>query len=358
MNGLITLIRMDLRFLKCLFSNLIVLLDIVLKKHGCINRVFFVFYCHNCELWLSLVDLLFLPLMNEPVNNIIKEITPLSDKDCFYIADRRKSEFTYPLHSHSEYELNYVENAAGVKRIVGDSVEVIGNWDLTLIAGGDLEHVWEQHKCSSKNIREITIQFSKDLFFENFINKNQFSSIRKMLVNAQKGISFPMETIMKVYPMLDMLSSERSGFHAVIKLLTILYDLSMCENCHTLASSSFAQTEDNTDSRRVRKIYEYINSHYQDDIRLEELAQIVGMTPVAFSRFFKLRTGKTISEYIIDIRLGNATRLLVDTTNSIAEICYDCGFNNVSNFNRIFKKRKECSPKVFRENYRKTKLII
>ncbi|TAH70358.1 MAG: AraC family transcriptional regulator [Anaerolineaceae bacterium] len=296
--------------------------------------------------------------MSSHVNNIINEITPLSDKDCFYIADRRKSEFTYPLHSHSEYELNYVENAAGVKRIVGDSVEVIGNWDLTLITGDDLEHVWEQHECTSRNIREITIQFSKDLFFDNFIHKNQFSSIKNMLIKAQKGINFPMETIMRVYPMLDKLSSEESGFHAVMNLMHILYELSLCENCHTLASSSFAQTEDNTDSRRVKKIYDYINAHYKEDIRLEELANLVGMTPVAFSRFFKLRAGKTISEYIIDIRLGNATRLLVDTTNTISEICYECGFNNVSNFNRIFKKRKECSPKVFRENYRKTKLIV
>lgn len=296
--------------------------------------------------------------MSSHVNNIINEITPLSDKDCFYIADRRKSEFTYPLHSHSEYELNYVENAAGVKRIVGDYVEVIGNWDLTLITGDDLEHVWEQHECTSRNIREITIQFSKDLFFDNFIHKNQFSSIKNMLIKAQKGINFPMETIMRVYPMLDKLSSEESGFHAVMNLMHILYELSLCENCHTLASSSFAQTEDNTDSRRVKKIYDYINAHYKEDIRLEELANLVGMTPVAFSRFFKLRAGKTISEYIIDIRLGNATRLLVDTTNTISEICYECGFNNVSNFNRIFKKRKECSPKVFRENYRKTKLIV
>lgn len=296
--------------------------------------------------------------MSSHVNNIINEITPLSDKDCFYIADRRKSEFTYPLHSHSEYELNYVENAAGVKRIVGDSVEVIGNWDLTLITGDDLEHVWEQHECTSRNIREITIQFSKDLFFDNFIHKNQFSSIKNMLIKAQKGINFPMETIMRVYPMLDKLSSEESGFHAVMNLMHILYELSLCENCHTLASSSFAQTEDNTDSRRVKKIYDYINAHYKEDIRLEELANLVGMTPVAFSRFFKLRAGKTVSEYIIDIRLGNATRLLVDTTNTISEICYECGFNNVSNFNRIFKKRKECSPKVFRENYRKTKLIV
>ena len=296
--------------------------------------------------------------MNEHIGHIIHEITPLSDKDCFYIADRRKSEFTYPLHSHSEFEINYVENAEGVRRIVGDSVEIIGKYDLTLIASEELEHVWEQHHCTAKNIREITIQFSKDLFFGNFIHKNQFSSIRKMLHNAQKGINFPMEAIMKVYPMLDTLSSERSGFHAVIRLLAILYELSLCDSYHTLASSSFAHIEENTDSRRVRKIYEYINHHYNKEIRLEDLAAVVGMTPVALSRFFKLRSGKTVSDYIIDIRLGHATRLLVDTTNSISEICYECGFNNLSNFNRIFKKRKECSPKEFRENYRKTKLII
>jgi len=296
--------------------------------------------------------------MNEHNSHILHEIIPLSDKDCFYIADRRKSEFTYPLHSHSEFEINYLENAEGVRRIVGDSVEIIGKYDLTLIAGEELEHVWEQHQCTSKNIREITIQFSKELFFGNLIYKNQFSSIRQMFSNAQKGINFPMETIMKVYPMLDNLSVEKSGFYAVIRLLTILYELSLCDNYHTLASSSFAHIEENTDSRRVRRVYEYINQHYREEIRLEDLAGIVGMTPVALSRFFKLRTGKTVSDHIIDIRLGNATRLLVDTTNSIGEICYDCGFNNLSNFNRIFKKRKGCSPKDFRENYRKTKMII
>lgn len=297
-------------------------------------------------------------MANPDNRHIIHEITPLSDKDCFYIADRRKSEFTYPLHSHSEFEINYIENAQGVRRIVGDSVEIIGKYDLTLIAGEELEHVWEQHECTSKQIREITIQFSKDLFFGNLIHKNQFDSIRKMLNEAQKGINFPMETIMKVYPMIDTLSAEKSGFHAVVKLLTMLYELSLCDNYRTLASTSFAHIDENSDSRRVRKIYEYINHHYKEEIRLEDLANIIGMTPVALSRFFKLRTGKTVSDYIIDIRLGHASRLLVDTTNTIAEICYDCGFNNLSNFNRIFKKRKDCSPKEFRENFRKTKVII
>ena len=129
-------------------------------------------------------------------NSIIREITPLSDKDCFYIAERHKTEFTYPMHNHSEFELNFCEKAAGVRRIVGDSSEVIGDYDLVLITGKELEHVWEQNDCRSRDIREITIQFSSDLFFESFLNKNQFNSIRQMLERAQKGLSFPMSTIM------------------------------------------------------------------------------------------------------------------------------------------------------------------
>ena len=277
--------------------------------------------------------------MTTPLSNqIIREITPLSDKDCFYIAERYKTEFTYPIHNHSEFELNFTEKAAGVRRIVGDSSEVIGDYDLVLITGKDLEHVWEQNDCHSKEIREITIQFSSDLFFKSFINKNQFDSIRRML---------------------DTLASEKQGFYAVIKFMTILYELSLFEEeARTLSSSSFAKIDIHSDSRRVQKVQEYINTHYQEEIRLGQLADMVGMTDVSFSRFFKLRTGKNLSDYIIDIRLGFASRLLVDSTMSIAEICYECGFNNLSNFNRIFKKKKSCSPKEFRENYRKKKKLI
>ena len=290
---------------------------------------------------------------------IIREITPLSDKDCFYIADRHKTEFTYPIHNHTEFELNFCEKAAGVRRIVVDSAEVITDYDLVLITGKELEHVWEQHECHSKDIREITIQFSSDLFSKTFINKNQFDSIRRMLEKAQKGLCFPMSAILKVYSMLDTLASEKQGFYAVIKFLTILYELSLFEEeACTLSSSSFAKIDIHSDSRRVQKVQEYINAHYQEEIRLNHLADIVGMTAVSFSRFFKLRTGKNLSDYIIDIRLGFASRLLVDSTMSVAEICYECGFNNLSNFNRIFKKKKGCSPKEFRENYRKKKILV
>ena len=294
----------------------------------------------------------------ENQNYIMREITPLSDRDCFYIADRRKTEFTYPIHCHAEFELNFTEHAAGVRRVVGDSAEIIGDYDLVLITGKELEHVWEQHECDSKEIREITIQFSPDLFFKNFMNKNQFDSIRCMLEKAQCGISFPMQAIMKVYNWLDRLASEEQGFYAVINLLVILYELSQCEDTRTLSSSSFAKISVYSDSRRVQKVQDYIDQHYNEEIRLGQLADLVSMTSVSFSRFFKLRTGKNLSEYIIDIRLGHATRMLVDSTMSLAEICFECGFNNLSNFNRIFKKKKNCTPKEFRENYQKKKKLI
>lgn len=296
--------------------------------------------------------------MVENNSRIMHEITPLGEKDCFYIADRRKTEFTYPIHSHSEFELNFTEHASGAKRIVGDSSEIIGEYDLVLITGKELEHVWEQNKCTSKDIREITIQFSSDLFFKSFINKNQFASIKKMLEAAQKGISFPMSSIMTVYPLLTTLATEQQGFYAVIKFLTILYELSLSPEIHTLSSSSFAKIRIESDSLRIQKVQDYINEHYVEEIRLGQLAEMVGMAPVSFSRFFKLRTGKNLSDYIIDIRLGYAARLLVDSTKSIAEVCFDSGFNNLSNFNRIFKRKELCSPKEFRENYRKHKIVI
>lgn len=289
---------------------------------------------------------------------IIHEITPLMGKDVLYIADRHKKEFTYPIHNHSVYELNFVENAKGVRRIVGDSQEVIGDYDLCLITSPDLEHVWEQNECHSDDIREITVQFDFSMSDETLFGRNPYASITRMMQEAKKGLSFPLQAIMKVYGMLDTLSSVKDGFYAVQQFLTILYELSRCENARTLASSSYAKVTVEDDSRRILKVKNFISKNYMDELRLPELASLAGMSSSAFSRFFKLHTGRNISEYIIDLRLGYAARMLVDTDKCISEIGFDCGFNNLSNFNRIFKKKKGCSPSEFRESYHKTRIIV
>lgn len=289
---------------------------------------------------------------------IIHEITPLMGKDVLYIADRRKKEFTYPIHNHEVYELNFVEHAAGVRRIVGDSSEVIGEYDLVLITSPDLEHVWEQNTCTSDSIREVTIQFDFNIGEDSIFGRTPFSSIRRMMNEARKGLCFSLDAIMRVYKEIDTLSSVKDGFYAVMQFLTILYELSRCQDSRTLASSSYAKIAVEDDSRRVLKVKNYIAKNYMDELRLAQLAEIAGMSPSAFSRFFKLHTGRNLSDYIIDIRLGYAARMLVDTSRSISEISYACGFNNLSNFNRIFKRKKECSPSEFRENYRKTRIIV
>ena len=288
---------------------------------------------------------------------IIHEITPLMGKDVLYIADRHKKKFIYPIHNHSVYELNFVENAKGERRIVGDSQEVIGDYDLCLITSPDLEHVWEQNECHSDDIREITVQFDFSMSDETLFGRNPYASITRMMQEAKKGLSFPMQAIMKVYGMLDTLSSVKDGFYAVQQFLTILYELSRCES-RTLASSSYAKVTVEDDSRRILKVKNFISKNYMDELRLPELASLAGMSSSAFSRFFKLHTGRNISEYIIDLRLGYAARMLVDTAKSISEIGFDCGFNNLSNFNRIFKKKKGCSPSEFRESYHKTRIIV
>ena len=167
-----------------------------------------------------------------------------------------------------------------------------------------------------------------------------------------------MPAIMTVYPRLQKLVTMTDKFYMGMELMTILYELSKFDDAHELASSTFAKVSVSSDSRRVLKVKDYINSHIHEDLRLEQLADLVGMTPTAFSRYFKQRTGKNLSEFIVDIRLGQAARRLVDTTDSVSEICWTCGFNTLSNFNRLFRKRKGCNPTEFREKYQKTKIIV
>lgn len=286
------------------------------------------------------------------------EITRLSEKDCFYIVERHKTEFTYPLHQHKEFELNFIEKGKGVRRIVGDSVEEIGDYELVLLGGEDLEHVWEQGSCKSKDIREITIHFSGDIFGEGLLSKNQFASITKMLEKADHGLSFSLGAILKIYSVLDTIADESERFVQFLKFMYILYELSVADDTRVLASSSFAHTERATESRRVQKVKQYVNEHYSEALKLSDIADLVGMSPVAFSRFFRHRTGRTLSDYITDIRLGYAARMLVDSGRNISEICYECGFNNLSNFNRTFKAKRNYTPREFRAMFKKNKVIV
>lgn len=289
---------------------------------------------------------------------ILSEITPLSQDDCFYLVDRYKPAFDYPIHKHGELELNFVANCAGCQRVVGDSIETLGYYDLTLI-GPNIEHGWIQgENVSQGDIREITVQWNFHQSDAVYFNKNELASMKKMFLKSQKGIAFGQEFIKSILPRFEELVAPQAGFMRFLKLQEIFFLLSLTDDCHTLSTNSFANVADSSNSRRIKKIKDYVSQNYAEPLRLDDLAAMVNMTPTAFSRFFKNRTNQTLSDYIIGVRIGHAIRFLVDTTMTSAEICYACGFNNISNFNRLFRKKKGCSPMEFRDNYVKTKIIV
>lgn len=281
---------------------------------------------------------------------LLREITPLTQSDCFTMFYRVKSEFNFPLHYHEEFELNFIDNAKGIKRVIGDHIDEIDDLELVLV-GPNLQHGWFNHKCKSKGFSEITIQFHRDLFDDKFLQRNQMNLIRSMFEKSLRGILFSKETIAAIKPRLLSLT-KKHGFDSVLELISILHDLSASRNMKTLSDLSFKNAESiNYGSRRVEKIMNYLNNNFGKNITLAEAAEVVSMSEVAFSRFFKQRTGKTFIDTLNEIRLGNASRMLIDTTHGVNEIAFKCGFNNISNFNRIFKKKKDCTPKAFRQEY-------
>ena len=286
----------------------------------------------------------------------MREITPLTPGDCFTIFSRVKQKFDFPLHYHEEYELNLIINAKGAKRVVGGHIEVIDDLELVLV-GPNVYHAWFTHQCQSKSITEVTIQFHKDLLDDKFLRRNQLSFVKNMIDRSQRGILFSPETIAALKDRIASLN-KKNGFDSVLELFSILHDLSISRNMKTLSDSSFSNEQFHYNSRRIEKVFEYMNNHYNMQITLAEVAKIANMPEASFSRFIKKRTGKTFIDSLNEIRLGHASRMLIDTTNTVAEIAYKCGFNNISNFNRIFKRKKFCIPKDFRETYAGNRVFV
>lgn len=278
------------------------------------------------------------------------EISRLEPLDIFYVGERHKTFFEYPAHCHEVYELNFVENATGAVRTIGDSHETIGNLDLVMITGSKLVHVWEQGTCPEQDIHEITIHIDPDTFRGALMEKRAFVSIRRMLNRAQRGLAFPETAIQILREDIVNLARSNDSFASVIRLFNLLYRLSLVEDARELSSSSFIGAREEHEDKRVSKVKDYITDNYMQVITLKDLAGLVCMSEESFSRFFRNKTGRTPNRYLIDYRLGIAARLLLTTQMSVSEIGFSCGFNTLSHFNRLFRESKGCTPSEFREH--------
>lgn len=289
---------------------------------------------------------------------ILREVTPLNEGDCFMIFNRSKKGFDFPLHSHPEIEINLLFNASGAQRVVGDNVEEMGGAELVII-GPNLPHGWFNNSREFSDLMEVTLQFNPDLFNESLLQRNQMSSVRKLLEDAKCGVLFPPSVAYSMAGRLMSLSESGSvSFHSYLDFLSILNDLANVHDRRILSSSTFHHDHMSSDSRRIEKVFDYINRNYQNKVTLSDVARIANMTDVAFSRYIKFHTGVNFIDSLNSVRLGHVCRLLIDTMMPVSEIAYACGFNNMANFNRIFRKKKGLTPKEFREVYLKQKKFI
>jgi AraC-like DNA-binding protein len=221
--------------------------------------------------------------------------------------------------------------------------------DLVFI-GPYLFHKWDIDPAIHREetpSRVITIQFKMELFSSQLFQKSGFGKIRRLLEDSSRGIKFHGETFEKATEMMIGLTEER-GFSNIIEFFQLLQLLSNSTETTYLASAGFAPKGIPAKGKRIQIAYHYILKNYDKPIKIEAVASLLNMSTSAFSHFFKKYTNKSFRQFLVDVRLGHACKLLLDTDQNIKQICYRSGFNNVANFNRLFKKYRSCTPYEFR----------
>ncbi|MEZ7516657.1 AraC family transcriptional regulator [Flavobacterium frigidarium] len=284
-----------------------------------------------------------------------REIAPLAVGDSFLVFDRVKDNFDFPVHYHPEFEINFIVNGKGVRRVVGDNIEEIDTIELVLI-GPNLYHGWELNKCTSKKIHEITIQFHNDLFHESLLSRRIMAPIKEMFHRSIHGVLFSKKTAEELMPRLVKLS-KLDGIDYFLEITSILYDLANSRN-QRLLSTYTVDYDTFDDYDKMKQVYEYVQKNFAKKITLEDVSSVASMSSMSFNRFIKKRTGKTFVNYINDIRIGYAARWLVEKDMSVSEVAFKSGFNNIANFNRSFKAIKNCTPSQYREDFSGLKRIL
>jgi AraC-like DNA-binding protein len=284
------------------------------------------------------------------MSKVQREVTPLDKEDLFILLDHKHAKFDYPLHFHSDYELNMVLNTSG-KRIIGDNIEHFENEDLVLVGPG-LPHAWKAPTNADTHV--ITIQFQEGMYDSLLLGKRVFAPIHELLERSKRGIFFGGKSFINIRQKLLLLSQSR-GFNTSLEFFSILNDLATAQEQRLIASQSYDSSLLMRDSRsrRIEKICKHIEYNFSREITLVEIAELVNMSESAVSHFFKKRTSRTFISYLTEVRIGYAARLLAETTQSISDICFQSGFENLSNFNRIFKKHKHQTPSEYRIDLQK-----
>ena len=254
-----------------------------------------------------------------------------------------KKNFETPWHFHPQHELTYIEESIGTK-FIGDYVGAYEPGELVLLRS-NLPHVWKNHTMQQGLSKSTVVQWNKGIYTK----VPELSKLFKMLRTASKGIIFNKKEVAHLIPKVLELPVLK-GHDLYIQLLAILMQLSNCEH-QTLSKISFLDDMPTAYGSRMAKIHDFVEAHYHRKIYLKELAEIVSMSEQSFSRFFSKMMGRPFFTFLNEYRINMASRMLIDTDRSVAEIGFSCGYDSLPFFHKQFNKFKSESPSRYRKRF-------
>lgn len=286
---------------------------------------------------------------------IMHEHIEFPGRSAIRVKWREMPHFTYPWHFHNEFEILYVIDGSGT-RFVADSVEKFESGDLVVV-GSNLPHFWRSdekylNSNEKKKVKYMVIQFPNDFLKDEIASFPEYQLIARLLQNASRGIRFKPGFAKKISPKIIRIY-KKTGFERVILLQKLLQVLAKTEEYTLLSGEFYHEQNHNFTNDRLTKVMHFVTTNYRQKIELEKVAAIANMHPSAFCRYFKEKTGKSLSGFISDIRIGYACKLIIEGQLSVSQVCFECGFNNLSNFNRTFKRHTEFTPTQYFQHFHK-----
>lgn len=258
------------------------------------------------------------------------------------------------LHFHDDYELVAVLNAKGT-RFIGDHVGEFSGDEIVLVAPR-IPHCW--HIADSSNGKKplaIVVHFTEQFLGEGFFKIPELSSFYSVLQQANRGVFIKDDTVGKMVARMGKLSTTQ-GIRRLLLLLEIFENINDSQYRKLLASATYTPLADRDNYNRINKIYEFVNRNFTKPIHLKEVADLVHLSPAAFCRYFKKTTQRTFFDYVKEVKVKHASKMLRESNMSVAEVCYASGYNNIANFNRQFIQLKSLSPSRYRRAYRQSNI--
>lgn len=272
----------------------------------------------------------------------LENIPSVKGTSSFYAYRFQVPFFEFKWHYHPEFELTYIIKGNG-HRIVGNSYEQFSNGDLVLL-GSNLPHTWSSKLDEEVQSEAIVIQFSKE-FIMPFLGLNETELIKNMLTSSDRGIRFEVEESL-VSQIIDL--TQAIGIDRVLKLISILDVLSK-KQVRLIAPNTFHNIVSKKNELRINKVCSFLQNNFNSKISLKQAADLIYLTESNFCKFFKKATGKTYSDYLNELRINEASRMLVQSEKTISQISFECGFETLSYFNRVFFNKRGMTPSKYRK---------